>query len=43
MMGASLNRCKKMGAEPGRRFLKQRAAKLESVIVELSQLALRDE
>jgi len=32
-----------MVAEPGRRFLKQRAAKLEPVIVELSQLALRDE
>jgi len=43
MMGASLNHCKKMGAEPGGRFLKQCAAKLEPVIVELSQLALRDE
>jgi len=32
-MIASLNHCKKMGAEPGRRFLKQRAAKLEPVIV----------
>jgi len=32
-MGASLNNCKKMGAEPGRRFLKQPAAKLEPVIV----------
>jgi len=34
MMSASLNHCKKMGAEPGRRFLKQPAAKL--VIVALS-------
>jgi len=33
MMSASLNHCKKIGAEPGRRFLKQPAAKLESVIV----------
>jgi len=33
MMDASLNRCKKMGAEPGRRFLEQPAAKLEPVIV----------
>jgi len=33
MMSASLNYCKKMGAEPGRRFLKQPAAKLKSVIV----------
>jgi len=33
MMGASLNDCKKMGAELGMRFLKQRAAKLEPVIV----------
>ena len=32
MMSASLNHCKKMGAEPGRRFLKQPAAKLELVI-----------
>jgi len=32
-MSASLNHCKKMGAEPGRRFLKQPAAKLEPVIV----------
>jgi len=29
MMGASLNHCKKMGTEPGKRFLKQPAAKLE--------------
>jgi len=43
MMGASLNHCKKMGAEPGRRFLKHRAAKPEPVVVELSQLALKDE
>jgi len=43
MMGASLNHCKKMGAEPGRRFPKQLAAKIEPVIIELSQLALRDE
>jgi len=28
-----LNHCKEMGAEPGRRFLKQPAAKLEPVIV----------
>jgi len=33
MISASLNHCKKMGVEPGRRFLKQLAAKLESVIV----------
>ena len=33
MMSASLNHCKKMGAEPGRRFLKESAAKLEPVIV----------
>ena len=33
MMSASLNHCKKMGAEPGRRFLKHLAAKLESVII----------
>jgi len=33
MMSASLKHCKKMGAEPGRRFLKQPAAKLEPVIV----------
>jgi len=33
MMSASLNHCKMMGAEPGRRFLKQPAAKLEPVIV----------
>jgi len=32
MMSASLNHCKKMGAEPGRGFLKQPAAKLEPVI-----------
>jgi len=32
-MGASLNHYKKMGAEPGRRFLKQPAAKLQPVIV----------
>jgi len=32
-----------MRAESGRRFLKQRAAKLEPVVVELSQLALEDE
>jgi len=30
---ASLNHCTKMGAEPGRRFLKQLAAKLERIIV----------
>jgi len=33
MMSANLNHYKKMGAEPGRRFLKQSAAKLEPVIV----------
>jgi len=33
MMSASLNHCKKMGAEPGRRFLKQSAATLEPVNV----------
>jgi len=33
MISTSLNHCK-MGAEPGRRFLKQPAAKLEPVIVE---------
>ena len=33
MMSASLNHCKKMGAEPGRRFLKQSAAKVEPVII----------
>jgi len=33
MMGISLNDCKKMEAEAGRRFLKQLAAKLELVIV----------
>ena len=33
MMSASLNHSKKMGAEPGRRFLKQSAAKLEPGIV----------
>jgi len=33
MMSASFNHCKKMGAESGRRFLKQHAAKLEPVIV----------
>jgi len=31
MMSASLHHCKKIGAEPGRRFLKQSAAKLEPV------------
>jgi len=34
-MSASLNHCKMMGAEPGRRFLKQSATKLEPVIVVL--------
>jgi len=33
MISTSLNHCMKMGAEPGRRFLKQPAAKLEPVIV----------
>jgi len=32
MIHTSLNHCKEMGAEPGRRFLKQPAAKLEPVI-----------
>jgi len=31
-----LNHCKEMGAEPGRRFLKQPAEKLKAVFVELS-------
>jgi len=35
-MSASLNHCKKMGAVPGRRFLKQPATTLEPVIVILS-------
>jgi len=33
MMSASLNHCKKMGAESGRRFLKKPAANQEPVIV----------
>jgi len=33
MISASLNNCKKMGAEPDMRFLKQPAAKLVPVIV----------
>jgi len=33
MISTILNHCKEMGAEPGRRFLKQPAAKLEPVIV----------
>jgi len=33
MTSGSLNHCKKMVAEPGRRFLRQPAAKLEPVIV----------
>jgi len=33
MISTSLNHCKEMGVEPGRRFLKQPAAKLEPVIV----------
>jgi len=33
MINTSLNNCKEMGAEPGRRFLKQPVAKLEPVIV----------
>ena len=37
-MGASLNHCKKMGAEPGRRFLKQWAAKLEPIIVSTTEV-----
>jgi len=32
-----LNHCKEMGAEPGRRFLIQPAAKLEPVIVFISE------
>jgi len=32
-MSASLNHCKKMGAEPGMGFLKQSTAKLVPVIV----------
>ena len=34
MISASLNHCKGTGAEPGRRFLKQPATKLETVIVD---------
>jgi len=37
-MSASLNHCKKMGVEPGRRFLTQPAAKLEPVIVVESKI-----
>ena len=33
MMSSSLNHCKKMGAEPGRRLLKQPAAKIELIII----------
>jgi len=33
-MSTSLNHCKKMRAEPGRRFLTQPAAKLEPVILD---------
>ena len=33
MISTGLNHCKEMGAEPGRRFLKQPAEKLEPVIV----------
>jgi len=33
MISTSLNHCKEIGVEPGRRFLKQPAAKLEPVIV----------
>jgi len=35
MISTSLDHCREMGAEPGRRFLKQPAAKLEPVIVAL--------
>jgi len=35
MIHKSLNHCKKMGADPGRRFLKQPALKLEPVIVDI--------
>jgi len=34
MMSASLNHCKKMEGKPGRRFLKQPAAKIEPVTIE---------
>ena len=33
MISTSLNHCKRMGAEPGRRFLKQPAAKLEPALL----------
>jgi len=33
-----LNHCKEMGAEPGRRFLIQPAAKLEPVIVVITSM-----
>ena len=36
MISPSLNHCKEMRAEPGRRFLKQPAAKLEPVIVAIN-------
>jgi len=38
MMSARLNHCKKMEVEPGRRFLKQPAAKLQPVIVNVNVL-----
>ena len=41
MISTSLNHCKKMGAGPGRRFLKRPAAKLEPVIV-VHQICSRD-
>jgi len=40
MMGTSLNHIKKMDAEPGRRFLKQLAVKLELVLFFLRPLTV---
>ena len=41
MISTSLNHCKVMGAEPGRRFLKQPVAKLERAIVILESMSSR--
>jgi len=40
MISTSLNHCKEMGVEPGRRFLKQPVAKLEPVIVTARELKI---
>jgi len=40
MISTSLNHCKEMGAEPGRRFLKQTAAKLKPVNVGSSNVTM---